>query len=271
MTDAIDGFRLTDNYGGSQEWLFEETEKYRSLPVEDRNNYIKNMSEDEYYHLALNVAGCGITASVDYIIYNLLYNSNENLPVVVNNGMIEYNSYISFFEEYAENYLKYKVKNRDSLISDILILCDKDYYANIDGTNDYERKNALNKYFNKNTSLKFKMKISSFNSKNADKLHNSIRESLSNNIPVILSAGVSDNNPSLTFNKYEGDYLKASSGAEGSFKGGHAVMITGMINDYQIGETYYIISSWGKKYILQEKELFTKSSWCYVTTSEQKK
>lgn len=40
----------------------------------------------------------------------------------------------------------------------------------------------------------------------------------------------------------------------------HYVMITGMINDMNEDDIYYIISTWGKKCIISEKDLIKKTN-----------
>ena len=59
--------------------------------------------------------------------------------------------------------------------------------------------------------------------------------------------------------KYDDNaFIKTKFENDGSECGSHYVTITGVIEDLISKNKYYIISSWGQKYVISEKEFYTQ-------------
>ncbi len=218
-------------YGGNQSWISEEHD-----------------TPDYFDFLHITNSGCGITATVDFIIYMALYNSNYTVTIpfgLNSNNNINYSDYEKLYLDISESYIKLK---------------DEDH-----GTTVVQRNTAIIKYFKDNSKEKISfINYDRKNNKNKKSIQNVIK-SLRSDIPVELSVVVNGNYKESVnrVQYYSYDNTKFSNVGKKSDQtfGCHSMRITGLIIDTAANETpiyYYIVSSWGFKFTVKEQDVFEK-------------
>ena len=269
------------NYGGNQMWLFDKTDYYNSLPAGSRLGYVEILADDEYKGFLLENGGCGVTAVTDLILYLSLMNtqySDITTPVTYNSDkVVDYDSYIDFYNTIAFDYINFRVPHRELDSFWIYFLA---YYNlietvnvdNLPGLYSSDLSNGFNKYV-KGTGLELYFNNIDYYSSDISAFSSDIRASILRGIPVIFFLSTDEEkldeekiikHKELTLFDYNSESYIKSSFKTATHTSSHFMNITGVIYDDVVDEFYYILSSWGERYVVSATEFIsicsTKSS-----------
>lgn len=266
-------------------WLYDETEEYLSMHDPDKLVAIKTMDDDKYKELLLENGGCGVTAVTDLILYLSLMNgrySDLTTDVTYNSDkVVDYDSYIAFYKQIAFDYIRFPVPNRNLhgfeiyFLTFCLIRFETIDVNNWPGLYSYQLTDGFNKYA-KGTGLELNFNNLDYYGSDISSFSKDIKSSILEGIPVIFFLSTDEEKKTaeeretdedamvkckkITLYDYNSEsYIKTTLHSESSATS-HFMNITGVIYDDIVDEYYYILSSWGKPYVISATELIDTCS-----------
>lgn len=258
VTEDSPGFRRNaenPNYGGSQMWMFEKTSEAREIEKKGTDaykDYISKMSQTEYVEFCYEKSGCGIVAINDFLMYleyfNDIYDTRINKPISVDAEGNKYVSYVDYVYEFCQTALQnnFVCKPRYEFMN----------YENPSGMMDatifMDLNNKMNYWNDKNPLSLLNVGFVGISDDDIDAI---IKNQLKNNLPVILSAYKQSGYKMYDYNDQRFLWIGDDEWEGKPFA--HFETITGLVEDGQSGKKYYIVSSWGRKYIV-EKGMLTE-------------